>query len=694
MANAVSAAGTTPGVRPISHGNRTSRRAVWLVLICCGALSVIAPLITTTLLGAEAYDRRDYPGLFTGVGTAVLQGIAEISGWISVGALISALALQPVTRAARLYLRDRIDLVLLRVASTIWAGSAFLLVSFHGADSNGVSVRRVLEPGALGYFIEASFYPRAWLVTAIAASVISVLSWLGLHWHNLLIPLWLAVFAALAPVVVGAVLVGPNHDFASDAAIIQTILLATIGGTVAVLTVRLARGELIEITAIRRFFTIATVAFPIVLVCELVIVWFKLVGTSPLESLTGWLSLVRIACFLGLWALAVIGRSSLNAGRSTAKGLTRFFTTSAALLFVSLAAHVTLTRFLSPQYYVPVSTAEIFFGFDVDPAPGATVLLTHWRPNILFGAIAVFAVFGYLTAVRSLRRRRVRWPRGRTTAWVLGWIAVVTATSSGLGKYSGADFAIHMGVHMTLNMLAPLLLAMGGVVTLLLRALPTAKRDEPTGWREWIVAVLNWRVSRTLYNPLLVFGLYIASYYGLYFTSAFESLVRYHWAHQLMNVHFIIVGYLFYSLVIGVDRTPRQLPHIGRLGFVLAAMPFHAFFGVVLMTGNDIIAEGFYRVLDQTWATDLLKSQYIGGGIAWAGGEPVLLIVVLVLGVQWARSDAREARRKDRHYDQGIDLEFEAYNDMMRQLAARSSGASQVTAEKAPANNSAGREKK
>ena len=41
-----------------------------------------------------------------------------------------------------------------------------------------------------------------------------------------------------------------------------------------------------------------------------------------------------------------------------------------------------------------------------------------------------------------------------------------------------------------------------------------------------------------------------------------------------MNVHFLIVGYLYYSLIIGVDRPPRPLPHIGKLGYVLAAMAF------------------------------------------------------------------------------------------------------------------------
>ena len=55
-------------------------------------------------------------------------------------------------------------------------------------------------------------------------------------------------------------------------------------------------------------------------------------------------------------------------------------------------------------------------------------------------------------------------------------------------------------------------------------------------------------------------------------------------------------------------------------------------------------------------------SQYLGGGVAWAGGELPLLLVIIALGIQWSRQDAKEARRKDRHLDSGRDEEFDDYN--------------------------------
>ncbi|MGO1850172.1 cytochrome c oxidase assembly protein, partial [Microbacterium sp.] len=104
--------------------------------------------------------------------------------------------------------------------------------------------------------------------------------------------------------------------------------------------------------------------------------------------------------------------------------------------------------------------------------------------------------------------------------------------------------------------------------------------------------------------------------------------------------------------------------------YVLAAMPFHAFFGVILMTSPAIIAEDFYRYLDLPWA-DLQAQQYLGGGVAWAGGEVPLMIVIVALAIQWSRQDTREARRKDRHLDAGRDEEFDAYNQMLQRLTDR-----------------------
>jgi putative copper resistance protein D len=138
-----------------------------------------------------------------------------------------------------------------------------------------------------------------------------------------------------------------------------------------------------------------------------------------------------------------------------------------------------------------------------------------------------------------------------------------------------------------------------------------------------------------------------------------------------MYLHFLMSGYVFYWPVIGVDPAPRRLPYIGRLALVFASLPFHAFFGVILMSMQSVIGLQFYRGLGLTWVHDLLADQRLGGGIAWASGELPLIVVIIALLSQWARADEREARRSDRKADSDGDEELEAYNAMLRKMAGR-----------------------
>ncbi|WP_197083430.1 cytochrome c oxidase assembly protein, partial [Mycobacterium nebraskense] len=204
-----------------------------------------------------------------------------------------------------------------------------------------------------------------------------------------------------------------------------------------------------------------------------------------------------------------------------------------------------------------------------------------------------------------------------------------------------------------------------------LRALPAAGREDPPGMREWLLAALHSRLSRFLTNPVVATVLFVAGFYGLYLSSLFDTAVGSHAGHLAMNVHFLLSGYLFYWIVIGVDPTPRPIPPLAKVGVVFASLPLHAFFGVVLMGTRKVLGADYYRSLGLSWHTDLLSDQRLGGGIAWAAGELPLVIVMLALLVQWARSDNRTARRLDRAAERDDDADLVAYNAMLAELARR-----------------------
>ena len=108
--------------------------------------------------------------------------------------------------------------------------------------------------------------------------------------------------------------------------------------------------------------------------------------------------------------------------------------------------------------------------------------------------------------------------------------------------------------------------------------------------------------------------LFVGSYYALYFSGLFDEALYQHWAHVGMNLHFLLVGLLFFWPLVGVDPSPRRWPPAARLGIVFASVPFHAFFGVALMSDNTVIGGAFYRALALPWVTDPLADQKLGGG--------------------------------------------------------------------------------
>ena len=103
----------------------------------------------------------------------------------------------------------------------------------------------------------------------------------------------------------------------------------------------------------------------------------------------------------------------------------------------------------------------------------------------------------------------------------------------------------------------------------------------------------------------------------------------------------------------------------------MGSLPFHAFFGLALMNTHSAMAADYYSGLGLPWVTDLVAEERLGGAVAWGATEIPIIIVMIALMAQWARSDEREARRSDRKGDRAVDDELDAYNRMLAQLAER-----------------------
>ncbi len=290
-------------------------------------------------------------------------------------------------------------------------------------------------------------------------------------------------------------------------------------------------------------------------------------------------------------------------------------------------------------------------GGDVEVLPrfGADTLWTRWALDPLPFVVTVWAVGLYLLGVATLRRRGDHWPVGRTLSFVVVGMGVFfLVTESGLGVYDTTLLSVHMVQHMALSMLVPLALALGAPVTLALRTLPAAPR-------RWLLRLLHSRVARVLSFPPLTLALYVLSPWALYFTSWYDASLSSAFVHEMMHVHLVLVGSLFFWPLVGVDPVPGRVGYPFRVLLVVLTLPFHAFLGVTIMGQTALIGGEHYRMLREgpmgAWLPSVAADQHLAGGILWGSGDLIGLAVFGVLFVQWVRSSMREAQREDRRLD-------------------------------------------
>ncbi|MEB3049032.1 cytochrome c oxidase assembly protein [Mycolicibacter sp. MYC123] len=632
-----------------------------------GALSLADALTATGLPD---------PGPATTLGLPFVRAAGEIAAVLAVGSFLLAAFLVPPQDSGVLDVAGYRALRLGTVASGVWAGCAALLVPLTISDVSGHRLSEFLDPVRTWSLAGMVDTASAWRWTAFVAAGVFLLSRSVLRWSWT--PLLLAgSLLTLIPLgLTGHSAAGGSHDLATNSLLIHLVAAGLwAGGLLALLVHALRGGEHADLAA-RRFSALALWCFVAIGLSGVLNALVRLTPADLLTSPYGRLVVVKFValCLLGVlgWRQRRRGVAALRQNPDERAPLIRLALIEAGIFAATFGVAVGLGRTPPPPPTVlDPSIPMVKIGYDFAGPPTVARILFDWRFDLIFGTAALVLAALYVGGVLRLRRRGDAWPAGRTTAWLLGCLTLLFATSSGTGRYMPAMFSMHMIVHMLVSMLVPILLVLGGPTTLALRVLPAAGRGEPPGMREWLLAALHSRVSRFLTNPIIAAVIFVVGFYGLYFSTLFDSIVGSHAGHLAMNVHFLLSGYLFYWVVIGVDPTPRPLPPIAKVAVVFAALPLHGFFGVLLMGLQKVLGEWFYGPLNLPWHTDLAGDQRLGGGITWAAGELPLLLVMVALLVQWHRSDERTARRLDRAADRDDDAELAAYNAMLAEVARR-----------------------
>ncbi len=662
-------------------------------------LGLAAALIFSGAASARAVSD---PGAFVRWGLPVSKAIHNVALATVIGGLIFAVGILPRSAGPRSRAKEAAGseapehpafsraLAVASAAGAAWTLSAIAVLVLTYSDVAGQGLSGDAEfTQALVFFMTDIETGRAWLAVTIIAAIVTTALFGVRSLGGLALTLVLALVGLVPTALIGHSSSSADHEGAINSLGLHLVGVSTWVGGIIMLALlsgiltgpkAAASADITEPT-FRRFSSLAGFAFVLVLASGIINAGIRITNWADLfGSPYGQLILAKSAATLVLggigfmhrqWVIPQLGRKGSTI--SSRRVLWQLVLAEFLLMGATSGVAVALGRSAPPEptsFAPDASPAFILTGYELPPELTPERWLTEWRLDWLWIAVALFGLVAYFLGVAKVYRRGDTWQWFRSVNWVIGLLVLTYITSGPPSVYGRILFSAHMVDHMALTMVAPIFLVLGAPVTLALRALP-ARGDGSRGAREWLLVFIHSKFSQLVTHPLFAAANFAGSIVLFYYSDLFGFAMREHVGHELMIVHFLLTGYIFVLTMIGTDPLPRRAPYPMRLLLLLATMGFHAFFGVAIMGGTNLLAADYFGNLGREWGPSALLDQQKGGAVAWGIGEVPTLLVALGVAIMWSRSDQRETKRVDRAADRNNDADLTAYNDMFAKLAER-----------------------
>lgn len=658
-------------------------------LIAAGAVVLIAVVLALAFSGAAAPRQLSDPGALTRWGLPLSKAVHNVSVAAVVGSLAFAVVILPRAGARRSGSREpeagepdspafeRV-MALASGAAVAWtlAALAVLVLTYSDAAGLPLSGDATYTQGLASYLTDFDT-GRAWLSTTIIAAVVATMTFGARSSLWLALTLLLALGGLVPMALIGHSASGDDHNAAVNSIALHLVGVCLWVGGLIVLAVISGKLGKQTTTVLHRYSALAVFAFALVFFSGIINAGLRIGSLAQLGSEWGLLVTFKAIATILLGGIGLMHRQwiipQLDVNKSARRVLWQLIAVELVIMGAVSGVAVALARTAPPrsEELAPDATpARILTGYELPPEPTAMRWLTEWRPDWLWITFAITVGAAYILGMLKLRRRGDSWPVLRLVCWLVGLLALTYFTSGAPAIYGMVLFSAHMVDHMALTMVVPLFLVLGAPVTLALKAL-TPRRDGSRGIREWILVIVHSRFSSLVTHPLFAAANFAGSIVLFYYSPLFGFALREHVGHELMNLHFLLTGYIFVLTMIGTDPIPRRAPYPLRLLLLFATMAFHAFFGVALTGSTSLLQASWFGNMGRDWGPSALEDQQIGGAVTWGIGEFPTLLLAVGVAVMWSRSDARESRRKDRAAERNNDAELSAYNKMFASLAER-----------------------
>ena len=465
-------------------------------------IAVVAVVIPAGLLGGVyATPLAGLPdaGAIVRWGLPVVRAIHDLAAATTVGLLLVAATIVPEARSTF----RRITAARYACASgAVWVVTGLVGLVLTFASISGTQLTDPTFGAQLQTFVFQLETLRVSAISSAIALVLTIGAGFARRRSAMVTLAALGILAMLPLSLAGHASDLASHDTAVTSLAVHLVAAVVwVGGLLALAMLRPLLGTALGVS-VQRYSTLAGWCFAAIAVSGVGNAWIRVGSIGNLASSYGALVILKVIALLTLGVGGWQQRSRV-VNRITSDPLAgRLFGRLALIELVLMGAAFALGTALSrsappaPEMTMPMPTpdpASALTGYGAPTGPlSGSDWITVWRIDWLWFSVSVVAVALYLAGVRRMRARGDSWPVLRTIGWVLGWAIFVWATCGAPGVYGPVLFSVHMLMHMTVSMAAPILLVLAAPVTLALRTL-TPRQDNTLGPRELLLGLVHSR---------------------------------------------------------------------------------------------------------------------------------------------------------------------------------------------------------
>ncbi len=261
--------------------------------------------------------------------------------------------------------------------------------------------------------------------------------------------------------------------------------------------------------------------------------------------------------------------------------------------------------------------------------------------------VILLAINGYVLLVHRVNGLSEHpWPKLRIVFALGAAISFLLAFCSVVGIYDMTLFSAHMVQHLLLVMVGAAFLAASAPLDLIVAA-------STGGFGHSLRKLLRSSAAGVLGHPLCGFVLYALSIPAFHLTNLFSLAMTSGFTHSLESISFIVIGYLFWRPVVGVEHTRHPLAPGLRMVYLFLAVPVDTITGLALVSTNHVGPYSGFATGMRNWGPSVLSDIHQGGAIMWIVGDLIMMTALIPCALVWLKDERQQTAVIDAAIDAG-----------------------------------------